>query len=573
MPGGTKRYVSIAELRAGLLVGTPAPSALIDVSDQGDVIARVFELDPPQPTGAGNPSVETIRNGTRPEVGSTSALAQFDSFHDGDQADLDWIGYRFDEPFELTRIEFQEGLHDATGGQFQALAVETRADEGADWVPVTNLVATPPYPGSANLADTYERFVVDFDPIVATEIRLSGAPTGSVGWISVGELRVFAFPEAEPCSAPPLTATYCDAQPNSTGVATDIALFGCESISTNAMGLFAGPTGPQQFGRFFYGLGQTQLPFGDGNICVNGTLYRFPAIPSNATGSATYSVDFTDPPAPAGQIQPGSTWNFQYWYRDPQGPGGTGLQLQQGADGDVHAVAPRPTSGVAPADIRNAPTVRDLQRRPVRGGLRAQPQRLVERPLPGHRTQRREQRSSTGAAPIPSSLADDLDQHALAAAAVELAVEDPFPGSEVELAARDGDDDLAAHDLTLEVGIAVVLAGQVVAVGRERFVRGELFEPALVVGVQARLVVVDEDAGGDVHGVDQAQALAHAALAHGGLDLTGDVDETAAGRDLEPELLAVAFHGAKSTARLRARASRSKVTKIPIRLTSVDTLR
>ena len=62
-------------------------------------------------------------------------------------------------------------------------------------------------------------------------------------------------------------------------------------------------------------------------------------------------------------------------------------------------------------------------------------------------------------------LADDLDQDALAAASVEFAVEDLLPGAEVEAAVRDGDDDLAAHDLALEVGVGVVLAG-VVGVAR-----------------------------------------------------------------------------------------------------------
>jgi hypothetical protein len=40
-------------------------------------------------------------------------------------------------------------------------------------------------------------------------------------------------------------------------------------------------------------------------------------------------VDFTIPPAGSGpgQITPGATWNFQYWYRDPLGPGGSGVNL------------------------------------------------------------------------------------------------------------------------------------------------------------------------------------------------------------------------------------------------------
>ena len=40
-------------------------------------------------------------------------------------------------------------------------------------------------------------------------------------------------------------------------------------------------------------------------------------------------LDLAAPPANsgAGQITAGSTWNFQYWYRDPQLPGGSGFNL------------------------------------------------------------------------------------------------------------------------------------------------------------------------------------------------------------------------------------------------------
>src|SRR5581483_4565966 len=139
-------------------------------------------------------------------------------------------------------------------------------------------------------------------------------------------------------------------------------------------------------------------------------------------------------------------------------------------------------------------------------------------------------------------LADHLDQHALSPAAVELAVEDLLPRAEVELAARDRDDDLAPHDLPLQVGVGVVLAGVVVAVLLGRSVRGEALEPALVVLVEARLVVVDEDGRGDVHGVHEHEPLAHAALRDGAGDLARDVHEPAPRRDVEPELLAMALH-------------------------------
>jgi hypothetical protein len=61
--------------------------------------------------------------------------------------------------------------------------------------------------------------------------------------------------------------------------------------------------------------------------------------------------------------------------------------------------------------------------------------------------------------------------------------------------------------------------------------------------VQAALVVVDEHRRGDVHRVDQAQALANTTFRQGGGYVTGDVHETAPLRDLEPELFAEGLHG------------------------------
>ena len=82
-------------------------------------------------------------------------------------------------------------------------------------------------------------------------------------------------------------------------------------------------------------------------------------------------------------------------------------------------------------------------------------------------------------------LPDDLDQHALPPAPVELAVEDLLPRPEVQPAARDRDDDLAAHHLPLEVRVGVVLAGAVVAILADRRVGRQLLQPIVVVLVQS----------------------------------------------------------------------------------------
>jgi hypothetical protein len=115
-----------------------------------------------------------------------------------------------------------------------------------------------------------------------------------------------------------------------------------------------------------------------------------------------------------------------------------------------------------------------------------------------------------------------LDQHPFPPPAVELIVEDPLLGTKVEAAAGDGDDHLAAHDLRSAAGFccplqvrvggpvrsswtrrrrstAGVLSGAVVEVLAGRRVRRQFFEPHLVIVMQAAFVVVDEDAGRNVH--------------------------------------------------------------------------
>ena len=143
---------------------------------------------------------------------------------------------------------------------------------------------------------------------------------------------------------------------------------------------------------------------------------------------------------------------------------------------------------------------------------------------------------------MPALFPDDLHQRAFSAAAVELAVENLLPRAEVEFAFGDGDDDLAAHDLALEVGVGVIFAGAIVPVGAGRRVRRQFFQPDVVIVMESALIVVDEDRRGDVHGVDQAKAFAHAALTDEFLDLRRDVDEPAPARNFKPEIFGERFH-------------------------------
>jgi len=55
--------------------------------------------------------------------------------------------------------------------------------------------------------------------------------------------------------------------------------------------------------------------------------------------------------------------------------------------------------------------------------------------------------------------------------------------------------------------IAVVLAGAVMAVVSNRFVRCQLLEPVFVILMQAGFIVIDEYAAGNVHRIHEYKAL------------------------------------------------------------------
>jgi hypothetical protein len=142
-------------------------------------------------------------------------------------------------------------------------------------------------------------------------------------------------------------------------------------------------------------------------------------------------------------------------------------------------------------------------------------------------------------------LADYLHEHPLPALSVEFTIKDLLPRSEIEFSIGDGDDNFAPHDRTLEMGIRVILSS-IVAVLAVRLFGGEFFQPDFDVAMKAAFIVVDEDAGGDVHGIDQAQAFANATFADRFRYIGGDVLELTALRHVEPEFLAEGFHWGSS---------------------------
>jgi hypothetical protein len=126
-------------------------------------------------------------------------------------------------------------------------------------------------------------------------------------------------------------ANYCASTLNSTGLACVMSSSGSPSISQNTAVLGVASAVPNEPGLFFYGQNQTQVPFGDGFRCIASPSFRlFPFVQAGLFGDTTLELDFQSAPTHAGpgQITPGTTWNFQYWYRDPFA--GAGFNLSDG---------------------------------------------------------------------------------------------------------------------------------------------------------------------------------------------------------------------------------------------------
>ena len=116
-----------------------------------------------------------------------------------------------------------------------------------------------------------------------------------------------------------VASSYCTAAANSSGSGARLAASGSLAISDNALGLTVTGAPPTVPGLFFYGPARTEQPFGDGFRCVGGQIFRMPPIAvTDGAGVASQLVDLTTPPEGngPGQVLAGSTWNYQFWYRD-----------------------------------------------------------------------------------------------------------------------------------------------------------------------------------------------------------------------------------------------------------------
>jgi choice-of-anchor B domain-containing protein len=218
--------------------------------------------------------------------------------------------------------------------------VQASTDGGITWVTIENMIHPPPHTRGLwiyhhyHLADHLSLAQPIRMRIRANDLNIDSTVEAAVDDLRLTDLGCGCPGGGTPPDCGCSRSTYCTAAPNSSGPGgAHISSTGSLSITFNDFSLVAQDATPNQFGLFFYGPGQTNIPFGDGNLCIASAgigIFRLgPPLTASATGALTQPLDWTNPPLNAGPgaATPGTTWNYQLWYREPGGPIGTGFNL------------------------------------------------------------------------------------------------------------------------------------------------------------------------------------------------------------------------------------------------------
>jgi hypothetical protein len=124
---------------------------------------------------------------------------------------------------------------------------------------------------------------------------------------------------------------YCQATNNSTGFPALISHGGSLSLAdqTFALNVAGVPPKPNSWGMFTYGQVQYNVPFGNGYLCISPFAPGIFKMPTQSLANGVVSLSMASHPVQFLAFTPGSTWNYQFWYRDPDA-GGANFNLSDG---------------------------------------------------------------------------------------------------------------------------------------------------------------------------------------------------------------------------------------------------
>ncbi len=210
------------------------------------------------------------------------------------------------------KISYFRWYSNSEGGSPNAdvFEVDISNDGGASW---TNAETVGPA-GPGTSGGWVEALINVEDLLLPTDqmrlrFRASDLGDGSIIEAAIDDLTIFSNASGD-CPAP---VVYCTGEPNSVGPGAQIYSTGSTGVSDADFRLNASGVPPTTFGLFFYGSGVNDVPLGEGRLCVSSPFTRLTVQQTDSAGEVSQLLDL------AGPIVAGSSWNFQFWYRDVAG--------------------------------------------------------------------------------------------------------------------------------------------------------------------------------------------------------------------------------------------------------------
>jgi len=181
-------------------------------------------------------------------------------------------------------------------------------------LPSASLTAAPGWFASGPCASTpidqvWNSVLIDVDRMFFVLDAIPGAACTATNWdLGIDNISV---------QRGTLGTVFCASRVNSTGQGAELVGTGSKVVAQNDVDFRVTRLPQNSFGYFLMSQSQGRTPVFSGDICLRSNIVRFAqsVLNSGSLGSVDFSPNLAQ--LPLGVVIPvGSTWNFQYWFRD-----------------------------------------------------------------------------------------------------------------------------------------------------------------------------------------------------------------------------------------------------------------